>query len=396
VAIGSGLRIMINLSDAPVIDSHCHGFLPEEGLGSFEQYLNLTSKHIPKEDLIHTFIYRMVLRELSRVLDFNGTHDEIIDERNKLYECNPFDYTKLLFEDAKIEKMLVDTGYPSKEFSGYSINLRDFSEIVPCEVSQIFRIDNIVYGLIKDRVPFEAAIDQFHSSVKEAVKSGAVSLKTVIAYTSGLEIKRQQEGRVREAYKFLVDEARSGKSLRDIFYNGSDRVKTVMDFIVILGVEDSIELGVPIQFHAGLGNPSIINVRQENPLLLNDLISDEKLGEAKIVLTHGGYPYVEEAGFIASANPNIFIDFSAISPFTSIGVKEKLLNLFEMSPTNKIMYGSDGHKIPELFWISAKITKKALSSALCELLKSNEIDEEWGMEIARNILSENARRIYNL
>jgi predicted TIM-barrel fold metal-dependent hydrolase len=387
---------MMELSEFPVIDSHCHGFLPEEGTGPFEQYLKLSSKPIPREDMVNTFIYRQVVRELSRVLDCRGSHDKIIDERNKLYRQDPFSYIKLLFGDARIETLLVDTGYPFKEFAGYSINQSTFSKIVPCKVLEIFRIDNVVYNLVKDRVAFDSSIKQFHAQINEAVKSGAVSLKTVIAYTAGLEIQRNSRDDARKAHDALVAQVKSGRTLRKIFYTGSHHVKTLMDFFVFLGLEYSVDLSVPFQLHVGMGNHSIIDIRRENPLLLRDLINDESSKDAKIILTHGGYPYIEEAGFLANSNPNVFLDISAMSPFISIGLADKLINLFEMTPVTKIMYGSDGHRIPELFWFSALQTKRALSSALNELVESEEIEEDWALEIARKILSENAKKIYHI
>jgi predicted TIM-barrel fold metal-dependent hydrolase len=67
-----------------------------------------------------------------------------------------------------------------------------------------------------------------------------------------------------------------------------------------------------------------------------------------------------------------------------------------MTPTNKIMYGSDGYNIPELFWISALETKRALSRVLNELVESDTIDVDWALEIAEQILSKNTKRIYKL
>jgi len=387
---------MLDLLAHPVVDSHCHAFLPEKETDSFEQYLTLAAHPIPQEDMVNTFIYRQVVRELSRVLDCKGTHEEIVKERQERYEQDPVGYIKLLFEDANIEMLLVDTGYPSKEESGYSIDLKDFSKMVPSEVREIFRIDNVVYNLVKNRLSFDVAVEQFHEEVKKAVKKGAVGLKSTAAYDTGLEIQRQVEDDVRKAYTKCIAEAKSGKSVLNIFTSRSHHVKTSNDYFVFLGVEDSVELGVPFQMHVGMGDAPIIDLRLANPILLHDLINDESAKNAKIVLTHGGYPYTEEAGFLVNSYPNVFLDLSETIPFISVGIKEKLLNLFEMAPTTKLMYGSDGYNIPELHWISAIQTRKALSSALNELVESKEIDDEWAYEIAKQFLSENAKRIYRL
>lgn len=57
---------MLYISEQPVIDSHCHTFLPEKETDPFEQYLTLATHPVPKEDMVHTFIYRQVVRELSQ------------------------------------------------------------------------------------------------------------------------------------------------------------------------------------------------------------------------------------------------------------------------------------------------------------------------------------------
>jgi len=388
---------MLDLLGHPVVDSHCHAFLPEKELNSFEQYLTLSEHSIPKEDMVNTFLYRLVIHELSRVLDIKGTHEEIVNERQKRYKQDPVSYIKLLFEDANIEMLLIDTGFPNKEESGYSIDLKEFSKIVPSEVREIFRIDNILFDLLKSQLSFDAAVEEFHEQVNNAVKNGAVALKTTIAYSTGLEIQRSSEDDACKAYKKLVTEVKSGKSVTKLlFLDKTRQVKTLMDYFVFLGVEDSVKLDVPFQIHTGIGDAPEIDMRIANPILLHDLINDESAKNARIVLTHGGYPYIEEAGFLVNSYPNVFLDLSETIPFISIGIKEKLLNLFEMAPTTKIMYGSDGYSIPELYWISAIQTKKALSTALNELVELEEIDEEWAYEIAKRFLLENAKRIYKL
>jgi len=387
---------MLEIMEHPVVDSHCHAFLPEKETEPFEQYLTLADHPIPKMDVVNTFLYRQLVRELSRILNTGGTHQEIVEERQKRYEQDPVGYIELLFDDANIETLLIDTGYPAEVFSGYSIDLKNFSKIVPSEVREIFRIDLIIYDLIERRLSFEEAVEQLHEKMKNAVKNGAVGLKSVVAYRTGLEIKRGAEDEVRRAYGEMIAQAKSGSPVRDVLSSSSRHAKTVYDYFVFLGVEASVELGVPFQIHTGMGDAPFIDLRIANPILLHDLINDEAIKDAKIVLVHGGYPYIEEAGFLVNSYPNVFLDLSETIPFISIGVKEKLLNLFEMAPTTKIMYGSDGFKIPELHWFSSIQAKKALTAALNELVESREIDEESAYEVAKQFLSDNAKRIYNL
>jgi len=394
-----GCFAMIDLSEQTVIDSHCHAFLPEKESSirsSFEQFLTLAIHPLPEEDMFNTFLYRLVIRELSRVLECKGSHKEIMSKRNEMYKKDPKEYIRLLFEDAKIDMLLVDTGYPSKEFTGYSVKPEVFGEIVPSEIKTIFRIDNVVLRLAQNRPSFHDAVDSFQNMVEDAVKKdGAVGLKTVIAYRTGLEIQRHRLNEVSRSYENLSKKIKSGEPIQTVF-SPSKEVKAVMDHFVFLTAEKSVELDVPLQIHVGMGDAPIIDLRIANPILLHDFITDDSLKKAKLVLTHGGYPWIEEAGFLVNSYPNVFLDLSETIPFISIGIADKLMKLFEMTPTNKIMYGSDGYNIPELFWISALETKRALSRVLNELVESDTIDVDWALEIAEQILSKNTKRIYKL
>jgi predicted TIM-barrel fold metal-dependent hydrolase len=223
-----------------------------------------------------------------------------------------------------------------------------------------------------------------------------VSLKSVVAYRTGLEIQRNGEEVVRKAHDELLAEVGSGKSIRDILTGRSKQIKTVYDYLIFLGVEDSVSLNVPFQIHVGMGDTPSIDLRISNPILLRELINDGSSREARIVLTHGGYPYVEEAGFLVSTYPNVFLDLSETMPFTGVGIKEKLRGLLSMAPATKLMYGSDGFNIHELHWFSSIQTKRVLSAVLNEMLGSGEMEEEWAYEAARQFLRENARRVYKL
>ena len=390
---------MINLSQQAVIDSHCHAFQPEREpsiRSSFEQFLTLAIHPIPQEDMFNTFLYRQVIRELSRILECKGSHKDIVECRQKRYQKDPEQYIKMLFDDARIDMILLDTGYPSEVFTGYSVDSGVFSKIVPSEIKTIFRIDNVVVDLVQKYSSLNDAIEKFQQIVDNAVKNnGAVGLKTVIAYITGLEVQRHPLNEVSSSYKNMAEKAKSAESWQSIL-TPSKEVKAVMDHFVFLTAEKSVELDVPLQIHVGMGDAPIIDLRIANPILLHDFITDDSLKNAKLILTHGGYPWIEEAGFLVNSYPNVFLDLSETIPFISIGIADKLMKLFEMTPTNKIMYGSDGYNIPELFWISAIETKRALSRVLNELVESDTIDVDWALEIAEQILSKNTKRIYKL
>jgi predicted TIM-barrel fold metal-dependent hydrolase len=337
-----------------------------------------------------TFLYRRVIRELSRVLGIKGSSGEVIDERNRRYRADPASHIRMLIDDAGIDTLLVDTGYPS------DLDLEDFSRIVPCNIKEIFRIETLSLELLRRELPFDALIDEFVERMEDAVGRGAVALKTVIAYRTGLEVKRRAGGEVRRAYEAFTAKAKAGVDAREIIGLKADYVKKILDHFVFLAAEKSARLGVPFQIHVGMGDVPGIDLRLSKPSLLHELVNDEAADEARVVLTHGGYPHIEEAGFMVNTYPNVYLDMSQTNPFISIGLDEKLRNLLEMAPTTKIMHGSDGYNIPELSWIAALQAKWALERVLGDLIERDDVDEEGARVIAAQFLSDNAKRLYDL
>ena len=381
---------MLDLTGHRVVDSHCHAFLPEREPAPFGQCLTLSEHPIPDMDVASTFLYRRVIRELSRVLGIMAPSGDVIEERNRRYKDDPAGYIRMLFDDAGIDTLLVDTGYPS------DLDLEDFNSVVPCNIREIFRIETLSLELLRKELPFDALIDEFVGRMEDAVGRGALALKTVIAYRTGLEVKRRADVEVRRAYEAFTSKAKAGMDVREIISLKTDYVKKILDHFVFLAVESSARLSVPFQIHVGMGDVPGIDLRLSKPSLLHELVNDEAAGGARVVLTHGGYPHIEEAGFMVNTYPNVYLDMSQTNPFISIGLDEKLRNLLEMAPTTKIMHGSDGYNIPELSWIAALQAKRALERVLGDLIERDEVDEEEARTIAAQFLSDNARRIYDL
>jgi predicted TIM-barrel fold metal-dependent hydrolase len=388
---------MLDLSDEPVVDAHCHAFLPLKETEAFERYLSLSMVEVPKADMVNTVLYRRVIRELSRVLGIAGKGDDIVAARNEAYRRDPEGYIRRLFEDVNLDTLLIDTGYPSEYFTGYSVRVEDFKKLVRNRIHPIFRIDNTVFRCLSEAKSFEEASEALAREIDNAVeKEGAVGLKTIVAYLTGLEIRRVSDRDAGDAYNLLVSKVKGGASAGDVVTERTREAKTALDWFVFLSAKKCAELEVPLQIHTGIGDAPLLNLRLAEPTLLYHLIGDEELKRCKFVLVHAGYPFAEEVGFLVNTYPNVYVDLSEMTAFTSIGVKDKILRLLEMAPTNKIMYGSDGYNIPELFWIAAVETKKALSEGLSTLVESYSIDQEWARQVAQQVLHDNAVRIYRL
>jgi predicted TIM-barrel fold metal-dependent hydrolase len=136
--------------------------------------------------------------------------------------------------------------------------------------------------------------------------------------------------------------------------------------------------------------------RNANPIEITPFLNTPRMDEVTFVLVHGGYPYNTEAGYICSVYPNVFLDLSLMIPWSSIGVARRIEETLEFAPTSKVMYGSDGIMVPELFWISALNARQALGKVLDGLIADDVLDAGEAGDIARDVLHRTAERVYRV
>ena len=70
------------------------------------------------------------------------------------------------------------------------------------------------------------------------------------------------------------------------------------------GLHQALRVGKPLQFHVGFGDREC-DLHKANPLLLLDFLRQS--GDTPIVLLHC-YPYEREAGYLAQAFNNVYLD----------------------------------------------------------------------------------------
>ena len=231
----------------------------------------------------------------------------------------------------------------------------------PAKVVKVFRLETFIKDLLVRHDSFEDFYSAYETGIRDAVRrQGFVGLKSIIAYRTGLKIRKCE---LKDAEKEFLD-VKNGRA--ELAWFGP-KVKMLRDFLVVRALELSIDLNVPMQIHTGVGDYDIL-LDQCDPSLMYELLKDEKLRHATVVLVHSGFPNNPNAAFIASVLPNVFLDFSLTIPFLNPASHERLMEILEIAPSSKIMYGSDGFNIPELFWLSVKIGKRTLAQCFDKLM----------------------------
>jgi predicted TIM-barrel fold metal-dependent hydrolase len=322
----------------------------------------------------------LMVHWLSNFLHCDANWNGVANARSK--RAKDFDeYVRELFNDAGLRGLVMDGGYPPISDD----DLKHF----PARVVKIFRLETFIKDLMSTHTSFEEFNSAFESGIRVAVKSeGFVGLKTIIAYRTGLRIRRVGENEAK--HDFLA--ARQGGA--ELAWFGP-RVKMLRDYLIVRALELSIDLNVPMQIHTGVGDFDIL-LDQCDPGLLYEILKDEKLRHATVVLVHSGFPNNQNAAFMASVLPNVFLDFSLTIPFLNPVSHHRLMEILEIAPNSKVMYGSDGFGLPELFWFSAKLGKRVLEKCLTRLVEENVFDENEMKQKAERILSGNASELYHV
>jgi predicted TIM-barrel fold metal-dependent hydrolase len=333
-------------------------------------------------------LYKTIMHDLSKFLNCPPNMADILQARN-MRSANYRDYIGQICDDARIDVLNVDDGYSelAVRHAMPTIDLEQFQTYVPARIVRTTRVEPLLQKSLDASSRFDDMESDFISSLEDAVKRrGAVALKCVIAYRSGLFV---QKTRVEEAKKDFKEYKSKRRSVRA----GRPVLKNLRNYLIWNAVRKSIDLNVPFQFHTGVGDVDIL-MRECNPACLWDLLVDEELRRARVVLVHSGYPYVSEAAFLTGILPNVYLDLSILVPMAAVN-PGRIAEVFELAPLTKVMYASD-HALPETYWLSAKVAKKMLGDALGKIVDGELLDEDEAYQAGELVLSGNAKRLFKL
>jgi predicted TIM-barrel fold metal-dependent hydrolase len=382
---------------------------PERDFYSFAREWSVAAVHPARDRMEQTLVVQRVVRDLAALLG-TGTDPEVVARtRDEIYRRDPAGYVRRLFDDAVIEMVVFDTGAPTVE----DVSLESMRALLPVPFRTIHRIDAAIHDLLLGESDWSRALTDFRGSIDRAVEQDQpVALKSVGSVFTGLDIEVVDEVAAQRAYDELRSSgkvaprvARSGDPEESIYSEfpidihrrrASTEEKVVRDYLLIEGMRKARQHDIPFNFHTGLGGGPYFDMNRAHPMLLHGVLSDDELRQTRIVLVHGGYPWTEESGYLANQFDNVYVDLGEMFPMSGPGMKTRFAALLEMAPVNKVMYGSDGYGIPEIFWFAAVQGKRSVGTALEDLEREGWVLQRQAEQIAQKVFSENARRLYRL
>jgi predicted TIM-barrel fold metal-dependent hydrolase len=372
----------LDLTAIPLIDGHCHSIgvnFQDSSVASFLHiFTEATNGRLIAQHVPHTLTYRRAIRDLAAFLGCAPIPEAILEARRWRA-----DYLAALCHDAGIRGLLVDSGYPSE-----ALSLSQLQVGFGCHVGEVLRLETLEEELLLTTPDFASFEARLREALQVAKGRGAVALKSIVAYRSGLAIRKVAVSEARQTFPQLKAMAERQGHIRLT-------AKPLLDYCVGIALEEAGRLELPVQFHTGFGDPDI-DILTANPALLRPILADPRYAGVSIVLLHMGYPYVRESAFLASLYADVYVDISLVVPLLRPLVPHLLQELLALAPTTKILYGSDGHSQPEMCWLGARYARWAIGVVLRRVIEEGTLGEQEAQDVAERICFRNALRLYRL
>jgi hypothetical protein len=368
------MSIYAHLAEIPLVDNHAHPVMELPGEDFDQVFPTLFCEgDLRPADARHTVHYRRVLRFLAD--HFEGeSESELLAARRHV---NLKEFTEELIDKSGTAAILADDGYPDT-------SPQEFRSYTTADVFPILRLEPIIEALLPEVKRLDALTAKFESRVKAALAGEYVGLKSIAAYRCGLDIAGPDEAESTVSAEF--------DDIRERF-NGRVENRALISYCLHRASDIAADHGAPVQLHTGFGDADA-HPEYVNPVYLSEYI--ESHPDTPVVILHGGYPYVQTAGYVASTFPNSYLDLSLANPFIQHGVEGMFREALETVPSSKLLYGSDAFTTPEMYPMAATRARTDLATVLDNLVADGYYTRDYALEVAEMILRDNAIELYDL
>jgi len=378
---------MLDLTSIAVVDNHCHPVLLEQQMETLRYRAYFTEASDPifaEEHVANSVYYLWMMRQLALLFGCKdkGNEEEVLAARGRLAADT---LLERFYRAATIDTLILDVAHPRPDIC-YSPER--MGELGHCRTARMLRLETLMQDLIIEVGDFDELVARYSVALTNLRTHGYVALKSIAAYRTGLNIARWSKDQAVAAFR----EARAA------IYNNTLRIahKPLIDYLLHVAFGHAAEQALPIQFHTGYGD-SDTDMRLGNPLHLRGVLEEEAYREMPVVLLHESYPYTQLGAYLAAVYPQVYFDLSYTIPFVD---RLEMLNFTRqalgVAPSSKLMFSSDGIFLPEMHWAAAIRGRSVLGQVLDEMLENDEIDEEQGYLLARQVLHDTAYAIYRL
>jgi uncharacterized protein len=380
-SLAPGARVPIG--ELPLVDHHCHGVVPGDlDRRSFEGFINEGFDPAPQGTSHFDAPVGLAIRRwCAPVLELPTlpSPDRYLARRAEL---GAEEVHRRFLRSAGLETLLVETGYTA---AADVLSPAVMGSLAAAPAHEVVRLEAVAEAVARGGVEAAAYPDAFARSL-EAAAAAAVGLKTVVAYRGGFGFDPTPPS-TRE----VVDAAARWLS--------KDPPPRVEDPVLLrhgiwTGAELARDRGLPLQVHAGYGDPDL-TLHLTNPSLLTDLVRALGKLAVDVVFLHC-YPYHREAAYLAAVFPNVHFDVGQALNYTGPSAGRVLAEAMELAPFTKQLYSSDAFALAELHYLGAVLFRRNLGTILGSWVRRDECSAAEADRIAELLGRANARRIYRL
>lgn len=368
----------VDLSALPVLDGHLHAPLREIP-SDLDGYRWLWYEGQREDAYLAAGLtaYRWAVHELAAELGCGDDEESVIAA---IATHEVAEWARRIVGAADVEALVVDTGFPPPELALLPDELGAAAGVPVATLLRIEQVAGELTGLVSS---FDQFLDAFDERVEGARAAGHAGLKSIIAYRSGLAVEPAS-----------LEEARVGFEREH--GRGATRLveKPLLDFLLVRSLGAARRQALPMQLHAGYGDPDI-DLRLANPLELRWLLESGAANGVPLVLLHGAYPYAREGAWLAAVYPHVYLDVATcIPPLGFAALVDTWREALAIAPISRLQASSDAAGLAEHVWLGARRARATLGAALGELHAAGALTAAEAENAAEAILAGNARGLY--
>ena len=377
---------MLDLSAIAVVDEHCHPVLSRQQMAVQEfrgYFTEATDTSFAEKHMQHTVYYLWMLRQLADLYGCSLDEAAIIAARNALSADDLLSHT---LQATAIDTLILDPAYPLPE---ECFTPEQMGQLGKCHVAKMLRLETEMQKLIVASGDFDEVVECFMHIVHDARENGYCSLKSIVAYRTGLQIAEWNKDQAFTSFQEVRAEAVQTGTLRIAH-------KPLIDYLLHIAFQQAAQQHMPIEFHTGYGD-SDTDMRLGNPLHLRDVLEKREYHTMPIILLHESYPYSQLGAYLAAVYPHVYFDISYTIPFVdALEMLAFTRQALSVAPASKLLFSTDGIHVPEMHWAGAVRGRRIIAQVLQEMIDADELDEEQAYRLARLILRDNAYSVYQL
>ncbi|MGP3974189.1 amidohydrolase family protein [Streptomyces sp. 8N114] len=373
--------LVAEIEQLPLIDHHVHGALRDEvDRAALEHLLTESDRPVPPwMTQFDSQIGFAIRRWCAPVLGL-APHADPVAYLARRRELGTEEVNRRFLGASGVGHYLLETGYKGEDI----LDVQGMATASGRRVDEVVRLETVLEDVVRAGVTAAALPDRFRETLA-ARTATAVGLKSIIAYRHGFDFDPGRPADIEVA-------AAADPWLAACEDTGTIRVDdpVLLRFILWCGVDR----GLPIQLHAGYGDPDV-ELHRCDPLLLTRFIKNVEPHGTDLLLLHC-YPFQRNAGYLAQVFPHVYFDVGLGINYTGVRSDAVIAESLELAPFAKILFSSDAWGPPELHHLGALLWRRGMAKALTTWTDSGEWAFDDALKVVRMIGHDNACRVYRL